>query len=506
MLANSVARKCTVVKKPEDRELIMWVQFLSLSEGGLSSLAKELMEMFPQFIATKSMQEFGTKPGKIYNANQVRKVRAEFPPSDSTTEFLGGGFPIKGDMPRHWGSPLITPKHPCWQDLSSAEQERMLERIEEYKERQAKLPSSYPVDDFLADCRQAAEANLERDLSDLCQDAAWNLNDSRPWYFPNLVAALHQYQTAWVENRQKEIVSTEVVEKISEALDCCIETASIALVEGVSGIGKQFGLEGACGLRPGRVRCVQTPATPDDASFFRAIARPLGVSSALSLKVQQMRERIETTLCDSRIALAFDQAQYLFIASTHREIMFKRINWIMSLANSGVPIFLCATPQFLETQKNAETVSRWNSAQLTKGIHYVPLPSVLSNADLTALAKRMAPEADADSIKALVIYARISGKFLAGIDAVVRRARFVAKRKGRGNVTGDDLRAAAAESVMPSDNALAEALTNTGKTGAKMRRTNPPQVFAMPEPRREVSAVSETEIPNRETRPMEIHQ
>ncbi|MEO5804702.1 MAG: hypothetical protein ABIR24_14345 [Verrucomicrobiota bacterium] len=497
LLANAVARRCTVLKKQEDQELCMFVQARSL-DVGMPALCKEIAEMFPHYLATKTMQEFGTK-GKNYSAEQVRKLRGELPGADPCSQYPCR-FPLKGDRPRHLGLPIIRPDHDCWQYLNGSEKDQMLERLAEEKERQAKLPSSYPVENFKEVCCEAAEANLERDLSDLCQDAAWNLNESRPWYFPNLFAALREYQTAWVAKRKKEIVETEVVSKISESLDLCIGSRSIVLVEGVSGLGKQFGLVESCALQPGRVRCVQTSPTPDDASFFRGIGRPLGVSVALSLKVQQMRERIETTLRDSGIGLAFFDAQYLFIASTHREIMYRRINWLMSMANSGTPIFLCGTPQFLETTKNAETVSMWNSAQLTKGIHYVPLPSVLSRQDLTALAKHCAPQAESETIKAMVIYAYTSGKSLAGIDAMVKCARFIAKRNGRDDITEDDFNSAFNEYVKPSANALKDALAVTGKH-PKMRRVNPPQIFEAP---RRATLISESEIPSRETQPLVI--
>ncbi len=469
LLGNMVAKRSTVLKNAEDRELIFFVQYISHSEGGLKQFVRELLETFPHFIATKSMQDFGVKAGKIYTAAQVRKIRAEFPEAHSTTEYMGGEFPLADDL-RRFATPMINESHPGWSDLDCEEREKMRRRAREDKERRAKLPTSYAMEVFQNRCREAAKENLERAISEFCTDAAWDLDSARPWYFPNLVTALREYKKEW-EKKHSIQVETEIGAKISESLDYCIQTGSLVLVEGNTGIGKAYALKKYCERNPGLIRYVQVPTYADDASFFRAIGRSLGISAALSLKVQQLRDRCEDTLRESNgLALAFDQAQFLFVASTHREIMFRRINWIMCQANSGVPVFLCATPQFLETQKSAETVSKWNSEQLTRGMTYVQLPSVVSKKDLASVAKALAPEMDDDAIKAVVIYADKSSKYIAGIDTVLKRARFISHRKGRDKITGKDVCEAMSESVMPSDRALAEAMSNTAKSGAKNRR------------------------------------
>ncbi len=66
--------------------------------------------------------------------------------------------------------------------------------------------------------------------------------------------------------------------------------------------------------------------------------------------------------------------------------------------------------------------------------------------------------ADKESLEAVVNFAVGTGKALAGIEAVVSRAAYIAKRSGRGEVSRADIRDAI-KIVIPNDGALQEALS-----------------------------------------------
>lgn len=55
-------------------------------------------------------------------------------------------------------------------------------------------------------------------------------------------------------------------------------------------------------------------------------------------------------------------------------------------------------------------------------------------------------------------YAQASAKYLAGIEAAVRRARFLAAKQDRERVGFNDIKHAIQEGVIPSDSALTQAL------------------------------------------------
>ena len=89
LLANLVAKRCALIDDAADRELIWFVQYLSHQAGGLPAIAREINEKYSDRIQTRAMAEINLKPGKICNADQVKKLRDSL--GDST------GFILKGE-------------------------------------------------------------------------------------------------------------------------------------------------------------------------------------------------------------------------------------------------------------------------------------------------------------------------------------------------------------------------------------------------------------------------
>jgi hypothetical protein len=84
------------------------------------------------------------------------------------------------------------------------------------------------------------------------------------------------------------------------------------------------------------------------------------------------------------------------------------------------------------------------------------LPKKLGRADLVKVAKALLPAADATSWGALAAYADVSKKHLASIEAIAKRAAWLAAQDGVQLATAAYVRRAMKESVIPSDTALAE--------------------------------------------------
>jgi hypothetical protein len=191
------------------------------------------------------------------------------------------------------------------------------------------------------------------------------------------------------------------------------------------------------------------------------------------------RNMHEEALQSSGLAVVFDEAHYLWPNSAYRDALPGRINWIMTaLVNCGVPTCLVTTPQFMRTQKRVESRSCWTSEQFIGRIgHYEKLPDSLAKPDLEKVAKSLLPEGDAKTIELLVCYAQGSAKYLAGIESAVRRGRYLASHSHRGQVGFADIKRAIQESVIPSDSALAQALSEPAKHG---RRRTPQPVINEP--------------------------
>jgi hypothetical protein len=131
----------------------------------------------------------------------------------------------------------------------------------------------------------------------------------------------------------------------------------------------------------------------------------------------------------------------------------------MAMVDHGIAAAILTTPQFFLSQKAIEAATCWTADQfIGRNGHYIKLPDALSDGDLRGVASALLPGGNSNSIKALVLYAKSSRKYLAGIAAIVNRARFICQKDGRQKVEFRDIKRALQESVIPSDTALTGAI------------------------------------------------
>ena len=458
LLANLVAKRCALIDDAADRELIWFIQYLSHQAGGLAAMVKELCAKFSDRIKTEAMAEMNLKPGKICDANQVRKLRAGMDHSS--------GFLLRGEVQDMFDGCVAVADEP---DSSFNERAWELKR-----DSAAKNPTSYAADSFFNYCKYAAADGLEKKLGEICLDPQSSLYTG-PWYFPRLIETLREYKSEFVSRKSVGVVVTALGKKVCDTLDYTAYSRGLTLMQGEARTGKSFSARTWCDQHPGLARFIEVPASNDERSFFRALARGLGLGNFLNYKAAEIRERVESVLLTGSIILVLDEAQRLWPQKNYRYGFPNRIVWVMTMANAGVSICMVSTPQFIETQKAVERTG-WNSAQLTGRIsHYEPLPVDLSHDDLIAVAKSVLPEADAQVLRALAVYARTSSRYLAAIDSISKRARYIAMRDGRDVANAVDVRRAMQESVIPADTKLQSALA----TGKKSKATAdvPPAVY-----------------------------
>ena len=300
--------------------------------------------------------------------------------------------------------------------------------------------------------------------------------DEAPSYYGHLRECLEDYKRRWVDQVKSRAVVTSLGEKMNDALDYSLQGPSMILVQGEARTGKTFAARAWCEGHPGQARFVEVPPGNDDSSFFRAIGRSLGISVNLNIKANLLRERVEEVLLSGDLLLCLDEAHRLWPQVNHRYGYPARVIWVMSMANQGVPIALISTPQFLETQKALEDRSGWNSRQFQGRIGlYVPLPRQLEEADLVKVARACLPKSGDEELGHIAVYAMASCRQLAAVDAIVKRARFLATRAGREDVAVLDIRAAMRDTIIPSDSSLTKALEKP--TGKRRGR-----VVELPEP------------------------
>lgn len=476
LIANLVAKRCEILDDKAERELIWFVQYLSHQPGGMRALAAELIARFADRLGTATMVK--SRKG-IYQAEEMRKIRLEIPKA------LRRRFPLGGET-KPCGQ--VTPAFPYGLRKLIAEQAGDLLGAEELAAQEvlelkkaACLPTSYPAAAILDLCREAAEKgfddendtdNLEMELSRLCLDPSWNLTAAGPWYFADLANVLREYYQQWIEENSGAVV-TALGQKVCATLNYTLYSRSLSLLEGNPRLGKSFAARAWCLQHPGQARFIEVPTGNDETSFFRALARGLGLGNFLKYKTVDIRERVESVLLAGDLLLVLDEAQRLWPQMNQRYGFPHRIVWVMAMANANIPICMVSTPQFTQVQKAVEKTG-WNSAQLTGRIgHYEFLPTKLAESDIIAVANAVLPEVGQDVLLALADYASESSRYLAAVDSIAKRARYIAQSKGRSECNASDVHTAMKESVIPSDTMLVRTLDQARKAPASVRKPLP---------------------------------
>jgi hypothetical protein len=171
------------------------------------------------------------------------------------------------------------------------------------------------------------------------------------------------------------------------------------------------------------------------------------------------------------------------------------IDWLdTSCCNEGVPVILCATPQFTTRMAQVERHTAWQSSQFRRRVKdYVRLPAVTSDADLECVARKLLPGADRATIKLALGYVKTAQQWpLSNLASLIEDARLIAADAGRDTVSFADVDRAIQEHRIPSDEAQRVALEQANRR----QRGRRPAPMPTPEP----SAVAPEEDP-RETVP-----
>ena len=316
----------------------------------------------------------------------------------------------------------------------------------------------YPLPEWrvaMAGPRGSIHSDLERTLASQLEDLCLNPRSA----LADVWEALDGQRGEWL-SALAPITETSISHRVFGALDYTRDARTLTLIDGPARIGKSFSARAWCDRTAGLARYVQVPCSNDDIGFFRAIGRALGVSASLQLKASEIRNRVEEVLQLGDLMLVLDESQYCWPQSWQRYAMPSRVNWILqALVNFNVPVALVTTPLFYSSQKRVEELTGWTSEQLIGRIgHIERLPNKLARADLVKVAKALLPDADGATWGALAAYAEVSKKHLASIEAIAKRAAWLASQDAEPSVTAAYVRRAMKESVIPSDTALAESL------------------------------------------------
>jgi hypothetical protein len=272
------------------------------------------------------------------------------------------------------------------------------------------------------------------------------------------VHGVHENDPDWFAQQAAKV--TEVGRAVYEALDYCSQSKCMVMISGRPRVGKTFAARQWVNQHPGQARYCEIPTSPDDLSFFTALARALGITIESNAKRKNLQPRIESALLGSGLVLVADEAANAWPATNYRQQSRPaRISWIMGMINAGASIALLVTPNFFSNQRDYLEKSRWQDAQFYGRVErFISLPDTLPISDLEKVARAWLPHGDRRSIEVLADFAALSQKYLAAIEHSVKQAAYLAKLDGRAKPEWIDLQRAIKTGTLPSETALAAAI------------------------------------------------
>lgn len=408
LLGNQVAACCQRLSDPEEITITWWLQQVSWRVGGMQRFATDFLEANRARIGTQSMHKFGMMKGQVYNADQVRVVRAEMGRDDQ--------FPLLGEKL-------------CDYSLRSFLDTSIKAELEA-RETERKFPTSYPVAPFIKAC-WLASSELAEILNKSAVDPEAEPLKAGLWNFPSLWEALNEWRQKEIDAAKGGIVETQITRTVSEELDFALHSRSFILIEGREGVGKSEAAKAWCAQHPGQAVYVRLESGTDEATLYRSIARAIGTACSYGRKANEMKLRIQDALQPGQMMLVIDEAHFLWPQSDRSARSApKRVDWLRTaLIDFGVPVALISTPQYFARACDKFLKGGWNANQIQRRLtHTVSLPDYISAAEMKEVAKRYFPAASKANIARIAVTAATELGFLTVMQHLRKRVDFIAAK------------------------------------------------------------------------------
>ena len=451
--AVPVSFRCAALLSAVKRDFIWWLQGLSLKDGGFRRIARELVEMFPDRVGTSAMHKAHVAPGKTYSGELVSEVEVVL---DHNT----WNFEKKLPAPKT-GKELIelcrrralTPRQlpnngygrqPYFNELSV---EQFLIELCTNPKLQFSLPGADAILDEM-EVEQAVEKNPEL--------SSFDFNQADLVYFRDIIGALVEYRARHEKKVREKFHLTAIGKQIWETLDYALASHSMVLLDGLEGRGKTEAVKAWCELHQGQARFVSLKGVTNKTTIFREIAFALGVTYAYGRTGPEMQARAEDVLKRSKIMLLIDEAHFLINQTRRMTGRPEMIDWLdTAIANRGLPVALCTTPQFIACMARAKNQVEYNFNQFRRRVkRWVKLPDKNSESDIAAVARKVFQGAGEPVIKKIVGYALLSKRDLSAVGDVAAEVRAMLGTEDLSRATVAHVHRAITEFLIPSDQAF----------------------------------------------------
>lgn len=451
-------------RNPRIVEALWYIQARSRQPGGLDALAKEIIDGAGDLIAT------GSPGGRGCNVEILRRL---------PDEVLG--------EPRLLGDLLcwFRAEHPT--PTPAADPADEIEVLTEPGFRASCGPTARERQGWFAQVRGRLGALAPSVVQDVVRDRArdmlaqlllrWCVDDSQrwavsTWSMDNPMAALLQRIDADYRAQIETIANTEVKRRILGELDYAYSEGRPVHINGFWRTGKTTAIRTCAAAAPGRWRYVAVPSyLESNGEFLRQIAESLGVPVAINTTAPQISADLAFVLNYAPIGLALDEAHFLWPCRGSRGTPPDRVNWVRTqVVDRGLPCVICTDPRDNAAaakayeRRSKHPIGQW----LGRWVRTVDLPEDCGQEDMVAVARRHLPGVSDALLLDVASRAALHAGYLAAIDEVAARARYLARKAGRiGFVAAADVKAALDDTLPAAGSALFEAAAAPAQTARK---------------------------------------
>jgi len=265
----------------------------------------------------------------------------------------------------------------------------------------------------------------------------------------NLLPVLFEIMSDCSTAPLASVADTSIKRAVFDLLDYGLACRGLVLCEGTYRVGKSFCTQAWAMTHLGEARYVQLTSARDEESFYRQIARSIGVACSLTKKASEIRERVEMTLQEQQIMLVIDEAALALPQAIRTRALPERLCWILTaLVNKGVPVALIASRDFSRIMDNLKrTLPIYGQEQFWGRLRRrVCLPDSLTETDLVGIVKLLAPEANHACHLLYAGLAMLASGHAATLESLVSLSRFIAQKEGE-PLSYDHVQKAGAELV-----------------------------------------------------------
>ena len=464
----AVAKRCALLASPAKRQLLWFVQGLSVLQGGCNTLAGELLKLFPDRVGTPTMHKVGLRKNQCYTGRQAKEIDIDLDDSgDSKADLLRRQLyrsipdcatllddeswnASPASAPVDYGAPVP------WQSLYAKCLEAAKVRLPDFLVELCINPRIFielAAPEVEADGRKR---NLAED--EIAELRSIDCERAEVVYFRDVIGALVEYKRRYEEQVKADFCLTAIGQQVWKQLDDALRSNTMIVIDGLEGRGKTEAVRAWCNCHLGVARFASLDGTSSKTAQVRELARALGIGHGNTRTALEMQTSVKEVLQFSRLMLVVDEAHFLFNQSLRQSGRPEMLDWIdTALCNPPLPLALITTPQFMDCMERAAGQVGWNYRQFKRRCkRYIRLPAKNTPHDVEAVARKLLPGADKATIKQIMAYEALSKRDLSAVGDVVREAKLLADEDGASQVTFEHVKRAIHEVLIASDVPWAE--------------------------------------------------